>query len=204
VAAGRKYHDRDRIRPLPLTIVLRLTVQERALPQNEADARGYGVTGLARMIIEDDVVKVILDDQATFDSSGLILPSAAPSRARACHRSWACCRLSRSSGPLPSQVPSRSAVSGVTGLKHASSCFMSARERPHCGAAAAGEIPYPLMMSADVGDDGAGIDCAVEPVRRQILCHEIALLATPIHLSSRLSLLRLAEIRQRFAQRSSS
>jgi hypothetical protein len=35
-----------------LTIVLRLTVQERALPQNEADARGYGVTGLAGVIIE--------------------------------------------------------------------------------------------------------------------------------------------------------
>jgi hypothetical protein len=32
--------------------VLRLTVQERALLQNEADARGYGVTDLARMIIE--------------------------------------------------------------------------------------------------------------------------------------------------------
>jgi hypothetical protein len=35
-------------------------VQERALLQNEADARGYGVTGLARMIIEralqDDLV----------------------------------------------------------------------------------------------------------------------------------------------------
>jgi hypothetical protein len=107
-------------------------------------------------------------------------------------------------GPVadPSAEPQRGV--GVTGLKHASSCFMSARERPHCGAAAAGEMPYPLVMSADVGDDGAGMDWRSSPCADRILCHEIAPLVTPIHLSSRLSLLRLAEIRQRFAQRSSS
>jgi Helix-turn-helix domain of resolvase len=66
VAAGRKYYKRDGVRTSPLTIVLRLTVQERALLQNEADARGYGVTGPTRMLIErvlqDDLVKAILDD----------------------------------------------------------------------------------------------------------------------------------------------
>ncbi len=66
MAVGRKYHKRDGTPTTPLTIVLRLTVEERALLQNEADARGYGVTGIARMLIErmlqDDLVKAILDD----------------------------------------------------------------------------------------------------------------------------------------------
>ena len=51
---------------LSTTIVLRLTVQERVLIEREAEARGYGVTGIARMLIErmvqDDLIRAVLDD----------------------------------------------------------------------------------------------------------------------------------------------
>jgi hypothetical protein len=45
------------------------------------------------------------------------------------------------------------------------------------------------VSAYDVGDDEAGMDWRSSPCADRILCHEIAPLAAPIHLSLRLSLL---------------
>ena len=63
----RRYYKRRDCGPLTsLTIVLRLTVQERAALRDAAKARGFGVTGFARLLIEkvlqDDLIGAVLDD----------------------------------------------------------------------------------------------------------------------------------------------